>query len=294
MAKRKAGSIAVPFLITVFVGLIVIGGAAFGIYNYFGFGEEEGPAEPIPRQIVTSTYEDNHTIFLILDEPDQKCPCTFLLMRSIPKDKKILFFGIPTNTIALVDGKQQSLRKAYESGGATAVVTLAQQMFEIEIDRYMKLDSDTFVKVCDLLGGVTYPVTAEIAGFSNDGAEQYLSGSQIETLVTYPLYDGGEVERAYISSSLASNMVNQADGKRVADQLDTSFNTIINMLGNNTNVTAVDYKNRKAAIKNMFERGNSIATFIVVDGTIADSDFILNSTFVSQLKEQYFNDDVKK
>ena len=36
--KRKAGSIAVPFLITVFVGLLIIGGIAFGLFKYFGLG----------------------------------------------------------------------------------------------------------------------------------------------------------------------------------------------------------------------------------------------------------------
>ena len=39
MARKKSGHIAVPFLITIFIGLIVVGGMAFGVYRYFGFGK---------------------------------------------------------------------------------------------------------------------------------------------------------------------------------------------------------------------------------------------------------------
>ena len=49
MANRKSGSIAVPFLATIFIGLIVIGGIAAGLYKYLGFGKQEKPSEPIPR-----------------------------------------------------------------------------------------------------------------------------------------------------------------------------------------------------------------------------------------------------
>lgn len=100
MARKKSGHIAVPFLITIFIGLIVVGGMAFGVYRYFGFGKEAAPPEPTPRISKQVTYEDNHTVLLVLEEPEQKCAETFVLMRSIPVKKQILFIGIPTNTIA--------------------------------------------------------------------------------------------------------------------------------------------------------------------------------------------------
>ena len=292
MAKKKTGSIAVPFLVTVFVGLLIIGGGAYGIYRYFGFGQDKKPSEPVPRQVTTSTYEDNHSILFILDDPDQKCNCTFVLMRSIPKDKRLIFLGIPTNTIAIVDDQQQSMKGAYERGGGATAKSFVESFLGVPIDRYMKMDKATFLKTCDILGGVTYPVSVEISGLRSDGSEQYLNGEQIETLVTYSLMDGGEVQRAYTASSIIANMVNQSDGVRLADQFDNTFNTIINLCGiNGTDLTAKDYREHKVAIKDMLERGTSIATFIIMDGTEADSDYLPSEAFINNFVDQYFKDE---
>ena len=288
MANKKSGSIAVPFLVTVFLGLLIIGGAAFGLYNYFGLGKGAGLKEPVPRQAVTTTYEDNHTVLFVLETPDMKCTSTFVLMRSIPKDKKIHLMGIPSNMIYLVDGEQQNLKSVYERGGASSAVTFLEQVLGVEIDKYMKFDSESFMKVCDVFGGVSYPVDADIAGFKNDGSVQYLNSSQIVTFVTYSLFEGGEVQRAYVASSLLSSMVNQADGKRIADNMDITFNTIINSI--DSDITAVDYKKKKTAIKGMLENGGSIANFVTMEGTPADPDFIPSDDFIKDFRDTYFAD----
>ena len=290
MAKRKSGSIAVPFLVTIFIGLIIVGGAAYGIYRYLGFGKTTAPPEPTPRTGQTISYADNHTILMILDEPDQRCSSTFVLMRSIPIKKEIVFIGLPTNPIYLVDGSQQGLKSSYDRGGANTAVEYVQKVFGITIDRYMKFDSTSFKKVCDIFGGVSYEVNVDIAGFKNDGSSQYMNSTQIETFVTYSMFKGGERERALQSAALLVAMVNQADGKRIADGFDGSFNSIINLVGDTT-VTSVDYKNHKTAIKNMFENGSSIAVSITIDGTDAGTDFLPSDNFIKSIVENYFTDE---
>ena len=290
MAKKKSGSIAVPFLVTIFIGLILVGGAAYGIYRYLGFGKTEAPPEPTPRTGQSVTYDDNHTILLILDEPDQRCSSTFVLMRSIPIKKEIIFIGMPTNMISLIDGSQQRLKDSYDRGGANAAVDFVQKAMGITVDRYMKFDSTSFRKVCDIFGGVSYDVNVDIAGFKSDGSSQYMNSAQIETFVTYSMFKGGERERSLQSAALLAAMVNQSDGKRIADGFDGSFNSIINLVADTT-VTSVDYKNHKAAIKNMFQNGSSIAVSITVDGTDAGTDFIPSDGFIKSVVENYFTDE---
>ncbi|MCM1133047.1 MAG: LCP family protein [Ruminococcus flavefaciens] len=290
MAKKKTGSIAVPYLVTIFLGILIIGGGTFFLLRHLGILDNEKQLpEPTPRQITTTTYADNHTILFILDEPDEKCPSTFMLMRSIPKDKRIVFLGIPTNTISVIDGSQQNIKTAYETGGTSGAVNFVEQLFGIDVDRYMKFDSTAFIKACDILGGVTYPISEDIAIFNGDGSEVYLNAEQIDKYITYAAFKGGEVERAYNASSIISAMVNQASGVRIADNLDNSFNTIINMV--DSDITAVDYKDRKTAIKTMFERGKSMATFYIVDGETAYNDFIPSSTFINDFVETYYSYD---
>ena len=290
MAKKKSGSIAVPFLVTIFIGLIIVGGAAYGIYRYLGFGKTEAPPEPTPRTGQSVSYDDNHTILLILDEPEQRCSSTFVLMRSIPIKKEIIFIGMPTNMISLINSSQQRLKDTYDRGGANAAVDFVQSAMGITVDRYMKFDSTSFRKVCDIFGGVSYDVNVDIAGFKNDGSNQYMNASQIETFVTYSMFKGGERERSLQSAALLAAMVNQADGKRIADGFDGSFNSIINLVADTT-VTSVDYKNHKAAIKNMFQNGSSIAVSITVDGTDAGTDFIPSEGFIKSVVDSYFTDE---
>ena len=287
--KPKAGSIAVPYLITIFIGILVIGGGTFIFLKQLGvIGGTKELSEPTPRQVTTSSYEDNHTILFILDEPDKKCSSTFILMRSIPKDKRVALVGLPTNTIAVINDQQQSLKAAYEQGGASDAVSFTEQLFGITVDRYMVFNSSSFVKLCDILGGVTYPVSEEVVGFNADGSGQYLNAEQIDKLVTYSMFSGGETQRAYTACSVISDMINQADGARIADSFDTSFNTIVNLT--DTNITAVDYKKHKVAIKTMIERGTSISSFFIMDGTEAYDDFIPNQSFINDFKDRFFKE----
>ena len=288
MAKRRSGSIAVPFLITIFVGLLIVGGAAFGIYKYFGFNKEEPLTEPEPRAVNIVTAEDDHTILFILDEPEKKCSSTFMLMRSKPKEKHLTLIGIPTNTIAIVDGSQQKLQDSYERGGAPAAVNFTEQTFGIKVDRYMKFDSESLIKLCDIIGGVTYNLDADIAGFQKDGGEQFLNGKQVETLVTYSMFEGREVRRAYVASSIFAAMLNQNDGKRISDNFKNSFDIIINMIS--TDVTSVDFRNRQYAIRSMLENGNTIASSLILDGEVSNNDFIPSAVFLNDLREQYFQE----
>ena len=286
--KKKTGSIAVPFLITIFVGLLVIGGGAYAIYKYFGFNQSPNLEEPTPRAVQTISAEDNHTVLMILDEPDLKCSSTFVIMRSKPKEKKLVFIGIPTNTICVINGQQQRIDDVYERNGSAGAVDFTQQLFGIEIDRYIQFNSASFRKLCDILGGVTYTVEPDIAGFKSDGSPQFLNSTQIETLVTYPLFSEKEIQRAYIASSIAADMVNQTDGKRISDNFKNSFDTIINMVS--TDITSVDYKNRQYAIRTMLENGTSIASFLRMNGETANDDFIPSEADINDFRTNYFSD----
>ena len=288
MAKKKTGHVAIPFLLTIFIGLIVIGGLAAGLFNYLGLGQGEELKEPVARSVGQVTYEDNHTILLILDDPEKNEPVTFMLMRSRPYHKKIEFIGIPNNSIALVDNAQVSIKTNYESGGAASAKDFVEKVFNIKVDRYMKFNSAAFKKVCDIVGCVKYAVNADIAGFTNDGTEQDMNSDQMEMFVTYELFSGGEAERVEIAADVIRAMINQQKGKNIADNMDNSFQTIINMV--ETDITAADYKERKPAIKYMLENGTTIAEMVALNGKTAGDDFIPSSDTINKIREKYFED----
>lgn len=289
--KRKAGSIAIPFLFTFFVAFLILGGAGLFIYNYFGLNKDSEPEDLYVTDYDTVTYKDSHTILLVLDIPEQKCSTTFVVMRSVPKEKKILFTGIPTNTITLVDGKQEKLQDVYTNEGIVSAEKFISNLLGIEIKKYMKFNSDAFLKVSDIMGGVSYGVTADIIGFQNTDKEQYLNGQQTITLMTYSLFKGGESERASMAASVLSAMLNQSDGKMLADGFDRNFATIIDMI--DTNISSVDYKKKEYAIKFMLNYGTSISHFSMITGTTSSNNFIMDQGYSKDIVDEYFTDHTK-
>lgn len=295
MATRKKGSIAIPFLVTFLIGLLIIGGFVFYLYGNLGMNQKEELDDMDAAEIKSATYEDSHTILFVLDVPEVKCSSTFIVMRSVPKEKKILLTGVPANTIEIIDGQQENLGELYKNSGVTAAEKFIETISGTEIDRYMIFNEEAFLKLSDILGGVSYAVTVDIAGFEDTDKEQYLNGKQALSLITYPLFGGGEFERASMAASVLSAMVNQSDRQSLKDGFERSFNTLINLT--ESNITAGDYKKLAYPIEFMIEPNLSnsvISHFSMLEG-ISDTDyFVLEKFYSDDIIQEYFTDKSEK
>lgn len=293
MSKKKSGQIAIPFLATLFIGLIIIGGGAMILLRYLN--REEPLTEAPGNDVKTVTEENNHTVLLILSTPEQECKSTFMLMRSMPKEKKIIFVGIPSNTIAIIDGKQRSMEQSFiEDGKGAKAAEFVSAVFDIPVERYMTFDSDAFRRACDMTGCVSaFPVDIQFGGFKGDGTRENLNSDQMETYVTYSIFPGGEPDRAFKAAALMQYMVNGADARAVADHLESNFDQMINHSGISTNITRADYSNVKHAIKYMFECKHeyklTLAEAFQLNGTVSGEDFIISPGQIEELKKQYFS-----
>ncbi len=323
--KKKTGSVAIPFLITLLISLIVIGGAAMFIYDKID--DDESSLTPMINEVGTLSDEDNHTILFALDMSDtvttdsddyyddeyydeedsddedseesleeeesaeeiySQQPYTFMLMRSEPVNKKILFMGIPSNMLLGESNKQA--QDIYVDNGTSALVSSIEFSLGITVDRHMTLNTESFKKICNVLGGVTFAVPKDVKTIKQTDSEQYLSAEQVAEIVSCASYSGGELQRISTASSLITAMANQTSGERIAGNLDNIFNTIINMT--ESDISAVDYKERKYAIKFMLkysdpddsESRSTRASFITPYGDEKDGEF---------LADKYFADDIK-
>jgi anionic cell wall polymer biosynthesis LytR-Cps2A-Psr (LCP) family protein len=292
--KKKTGSIAIPFLVTIFIGMILVGGAAFFIYHTFIAHDKDKLKEPQPRNgSISVSADDNHTLLMILDDPEAgKASSTFLLMRSLPYKKKLLLIGIPSNSIyySAEEGGQLVLKDTYERNGAAAAEEFIENVIGVKIDKYMVFTPEAFTRTCEIFGGANFPIDVEFNGFTGDGSVQTLGAEDIRKYITYNKFSGGESERSFKAASVISYMINGSDGDRIATSFDRYFAEIINMT-TLTDITASDYEKYKSAIKYMFNYGTSISIAMIVDGETAGSDFIPSSDFLRNVPKEYFSDD---
>lgn len=327
--KKKSGSIAIPFLLTFLISLIVIGGIAIVIYDKID--NDESSLLTMVNEAGTLSAEDNHTVMLILDlsdsveMPDEDSedseyedndsededyqddedsydwetteeeekevypePYTFIVMRSTPVDKQMMFMGIPSNMLVGNDNKKS--KDIYESSGAAGISQSIEYSLGIEIDRYAVFDSESFKKACNIMGGVTYAVPKGVKGIPDSDSEQYLSPEQIEKIISYGGYSGGEIQRISTASAIVTAMMNQTSGVRIAENLDNTFETLINLI--KSDISAVDYNDKKYAIKFMMkysdpadsESSSSRATFITPYGNETEKNFVADSSFADEIK----------
>ncbi len=332
MKKKKTGSIAIPFLITLLISLVLIGGAAMIIYDKID--SDDSSLISMVNEVGTLSEEDNHTIMFVLDMSDTidltagqtedgedeysdddsddeyaeaeenyddngeedsdgednytYQPYTFMIMRSAPVDKKLTFLGIPSNMLIGKDNK--SAQDIYIDNGANELASDIEYTLGINIDRYMTFDTESFKKLCNILGGVTFAVPKGVEDVEFSEGEQYLSAEQIESIISCGNYSGGELQRISTASSLVTAMLNQTNGERIAGNLDNSFNSIINIT--KSNISAIDYNERKYAIKFMLkysdpkdsETRSTRAQFITPYGSISGGKFVADNYFADDIK----------
>ena len=293
MSKKKSGSIAIPFLLTFLISLIIIGGAAMIIYQKIDAERNKlSEMEPVGAAL---SDEDSHTIMFMLDlsdvvempeetepeeeeteeeededededdetydwevdeteEEEEKKPVipqqyTFMIMRSMPYHKEILFVGLP-NTMVL--GQENKKAEAiYKEGGITELTSAAEYSLDINIDRFVKMDSKAFGRLVDMVGGASYVIPGGVEGFSDSAEEQFLGSEDMEKLIRYGGYSGGETQRISTAASIICAMINQANGERLAANLDNMYEELIDMV--DSDISAMDYNDSKEAIQFMLK-----------------------------------------
>lgn len=331
--KKKSGSIAIPFLLTFLISLIIIGGIAMVIYDKID--KDDSSLLTMVNEAGTLSEADNHTVMLILDlsdsveMPDENTdedseddeyyededydseesydweteedeseeiypePYTFIVMRSTPVDKQLLFMGIPSNMLVGSDNKRAE--DVYVNSGAAGISQSIEYTLGIQIDRYAVFDSESFKKACNILGGVSYAVPKGVAGVPESDSEQYLSPEQIEKIISYGGYSGGEIQRISTASAIVTAMMNQTSGTRIAENLDNTFETLINII--KSDISAIDYSDKKYAVKFMLkysdptdsESRSTRAKFITPYGNEAEKNFVADNYFAEDIK-MYFDE----
>lgn len=285
--KRRRGHVAIPFLIALLLGILVIGGIAMFIIKSM---DKEAPIQKMEGSVQRPTAENNFTVLFMLEEPKDPQPYTFLVARFLPEQKQVMFVAIPENTAAVVDGKQDTLTGFYQSGGMQKVKTALANEAGITVDRYMIMDSAAFQRLANIYAGAYYLIPAGTKGFSDNAQPQFLGPGQMEKLMTYPMFENGEAQRCVVVSELISEMIKQTNKERLITNMDTTFSTIVDMTV--TDITASDYEIEKFALTYMFKYGNegTIATFCIATGTEdAGGAFVLSDNFYRGIAE-YFED----
>ncbi|GHU53668.1 hypothetical protein FACS1894132_06480 [Clostridia bacterium] len=234
----------------------------------------------------TPTAADNMTMLLIVDPRSAaQEPYTFILMRFLPADRKIFIMPLPERTLTNVSNQRDTLDSFYLNMGVVKTEQAVENATGIKIDRYLHCNSDTFAKITEVFGGVNFLVPKEFE--STIGRGEYLfTSSDINDLMFFAYYGGGEKERVIKAGTILTGLINQSSKSKVSENFEDKYITLKDLI--DTDIDSAYFYGQVLAVKYLLEHSSAPAEFVNPNGTYAMEDqFIFNPEFTKTLADKF-------
>ncbi|MBQ7131894.1 MAG: LCP family protein [Oscillospiraceae bacterium] len=280
----KKGAVAIPFLITFLVSLVLFGATAWYMYR-ITVDDDEPAAASTSEVTVGITEEMNHAILFAYENGTNDTDLAFAVVYCMPYKEATLSIPISPKTVCTTDSGTQTVAQIYRVSGAGAVANAVSGELGVEVSRYMKLDAYGLEKLHSIMGGVTVSVPSEYTELST--GMKSVNSEQLSDLMTYPFYSGGEDFRTKFIGMAVQNMINTGFGESLSARLKTSYETMSAVC--ETNITATDYANYQEAAEHLVAKGQAGCILVVPSGSWSGETYTIDASFRDVLKEQWID-----
>lgn len=286
--KKSQAPVALVYVVTVLVFMALISMLSLYLlktYHIIGNDKEEEPV------VTVQTFND---LFARINSKGELADMT--LIRIDPTDNSILVVPMPGRM--LNSANNMSMHDIYANSRMAGVKEAVEGTLGMKVDNYATLSNETFERVCDIYGGITYKAPEELYYLSKDNDENDisiekgelapLSGRQIRLLSQYPVYSNGKQGNNEFLGEAMESLVNSMFQQAyiTQDNLDNIYNMITE--NSDTDLNIDDFKLQKSFIKEMLVSGITPAERMVPEGVWGDDEktFIVNADFIQRLKEK--------
>lgn len=187
--KKKRKSSKLSLILKVFAILaasFLISATAYGIYltkkaehaANQSFEELEERKSSPKRETKAEVKNDNISILFIgVDDSSKRSQGSdhsrsdALLLATLNKeDKTVKLVSIPRDSYVYIPkvGKEDKINHAHAFGGTVAAIETVEELFEIPVDYYVRMNFNAFIDVVDALGGIDVDVNIPYAFYEKD------------------------------------------------------------------------------------------------------------------------------
>ncbi len=280
----KKGAVAIPFLITFLVSLILFGATAWYMYK-ITVDDDDDAGVSNAQMSVGITEEMNHALLFVYDNGASDTDLAFAVVYCMPYKESTLSIPISPKTLCNADSGTMTAAQIYRASGAGALANAISGELGIEVSRYMKLDAYGLEKLHSIMGGVSVSVPSEYTEIST--GMKSVNSEQLSDLMTYPFYSGGEDFRTKFIGMAVQNMINTGFGESLSARLKTSYETMSAVC--ETNITATDYANYSEAAEYLAAKGQASCVLVITTGSWSGENYTIDASFRDALKEQWID-----
>ena len=155
------------------------------------------------------------------------------------EDKSVKLVSIPRDTYTYIPDaeKEDKINHAYAYNGPSSTIESVENLLQIPVDYYVRMDFDAFIDVVDALGGITVDVPYDLAEQNeNDEAGaiileegiQKVNGSEALALARTRHYDN-DIERGKRQQMILESIMDKA----LSFSSITRYADVINAIGDN-------------------------------------------------------------
>lgn len=212
---------------------------------------------------------------------------TFLLAGFDPAGGAVNLAVFPAKTLV----GEETLGEAYRYGGARYTKDVLAAYLGIPIDRYVRLERDSFIKAAAAVGTVEIDLAREVVLAEGDlevvlrPGRQLLDGRKIADLLAREEPD--EAARCALVLQLAAAAVDQRIDLANSVLVDKVFETVVNLV--DTDISYGDYEQRKAAAAYLAGLEGAVAAPLGVEGSFSadGKTFSLTDTAIATLRRRF-------
>lgn len=256
--RKRVYFILVPLLV-VFVGLVT-----YATYLYTKADavftdsyKDDGRAKSALREEAVDPAEDNVSVLIIgVDQSDVRKnkgnarSDTLMLATLNIKDKSVKLLSIPRDSLVYIPevGYETKINHAHAYGGPEATIETVENLLEIPVDYYVKVNFNAFIDVVNAVDGISVDVPYELyEQNSADKAnaihllpgEQEVNGEQALAFARTRHYDN-DIERGKRQQEVIKSVIRKATSLNSV----LKYDNIIEAVGKNmqTNMTFGEMK----------------------------------------------------
>ncbi|ASN04131.1 LCP family protein [Virgibacillus necropolis] len=256
--RKRAYFILVPILV-LFLSLVTYAAILYTKAEsvFSDSYKDDGRAKSELREEAVDPAEDNVSVLIIgVDQSDVRNnkgnarSDTLMLATLNIEDKSVKLVSIPRDSLVYIPevGYETKINHAHAYGGPPATIKTVENLLEIPVDYYVKVNFNAFIDVVNAVNGITVDVPYELyEQNSKDKAraihllpgEQQLNGEEALALARTRHYDN-DIQRGKRQQEIIKSVVQKATSLNSV----LKYDEIIEALGENmtTNMTFDEMK----------------------------------------------------
>ncbi|MGI2327471.1 LCP family protein [Planococcus sp. YIM B11945] len=261
--KSSRKRMAIKVILTLAVSLLICG-SAYGIYlikkaenaadGAFESLKDREMSE-LREEKVEPLHDDISILFIGVDNSEQRGQSdtntrsdALVLATLNNEEKSVKLVSIPRDTYTYIPdaGHEDKITHAYGYNGPSSTIESVEELLDVPVDYYMRMNFDAFIDIVDALGGIKAEVPYDLKEQDENDQKnaielkkgiQHLDGSQALALARTRHYDN-DIERGKRQQMILQSIMDKA----LSAGSITKYGNVIEVVGDNmkTNLTFND------------------------------------------------------